>query len=339
MSGTLSSTMKRVLLTEPIHKVGMTVLQRRSDIEVVHLDDAAPKNLRAAIAAADAIIVRVAGLSASTLASAKRLLVVSKHGVGCDNIAVDHLSERGIPVAIAAGANATSVAEHTLALLLAVSRRLRDFDQATRSGNFHRRNQLCSIELNGRNALIIGFGRIGKKVAALYRALGMNVTVADIAIDAAQADALGCRGIVDFRPALADADVVSLHVPLDDTTRGFIGVQQIAQMKAGVIVINSARGGIIDETALHEALERGLIAGAGLDVFSEEPPPPDHPLLAQPKVVLSPHSAAMSDQATKATAIMAAKNVLDFFDGRLRRDCIFNFESLPHHDQCEGPQA
>ncbi len=331
--------MRRVLLTEPIHEAGMAVLQRRADIEVAPLDGQRLEELAAAVAKADAILVRVMDLAASTLASAERLQIVSKHGVGCDNIAVDHLSERGIPVAIAAGANATSVAEHSLALLLAVSRRLREFDQATRSGNFHQRGQLRSIELSGRNALVIGFGRIGKKVAALYRALGMNVTVADIALDSALAESLGCRGVIDFRPALADADVISLHVPLDDSTRGFIGVQQFAQMKPGVIVINSARGGIIDEAAMHAALERGLIAGAGLDVFSEEPPPPNHPLLAHAKVVLSPHSAAMSDQATKATAIMAAQNILDCFDRRLRRDCIFNIESLAHHEQSDGPQA
>jgi len=324
--------MKRVLVTEPIHEDGINLLSAREDVEVICADDADPATLARLIPGVHGIAVRTAKMSADLLSLSKELQVVSRHGVGCDNVDVAHLSQRRIPVAIAAGANSTSVAELTLAMMLTLTRRLRDLDQAVRANNFGARSKLLSLELEGANLLIVGFGRIGKKVAARARAFGMNVTIADIALDQALANELGCKAVEDFRPELPNADILSVHVPLDDSTLHLVSDEVLSQLKPGAVLLNCARGGVVDEAALLKVLENGRLAGAGLDVFSTEPPPADDPifgpLLAREDVVLAPHAGAASTGAMRAMAMMAAQNILDCFDGVLKPDCTFNLEAL-----------
>ena len=324
--------MKRVLVTEPIHEDGIELLRARDDVEVICADNADPATLARLIPGVHGIAVRTAKMSADILSQSKVLEIVSRHGVGCDNVDVAHLSERRIPVAIAAGANSTSVAELTFAMMLTLTRRLRDLDQAVRAHNFSARSKLLAQELEGANLLIVGFGRIGRKVAARACAFGMNVTVADIALDHALADQLGCKAIQDFRPELPYTDILSVHVPLDDNTLHLVSDEVLSQLKPGAILLNCARGGVVDEAALLKVLENGRLAGAGLDVFSTEPPPADNPifspLLAREDVVLAPHAGAASTGAMRAMAMMAAQNILDCFDGVLEPDCTFNLEAL-----------
>ncbi len=320
--------MKRVLVTEPIHEAGMALLHGRDDIEVVVPRDTGNAAIAEAMAGIHGIAVRTVKLPAEILSLSDDLQVVSRHGVGCDNVAVDYLTARGIPVAIAAGANATSVAEHTMGLILATARHMLVQDAAVRAGDFNARFQRIATDLHGASLLIVGFGRAGRKVAPLARAFGMAVTVADIVLDCDLANDLGCRAVEDFRPELPGADFVTLHVPLDDTTRHLVSTAELERMKPGAVLINCARGGIVDETAMVAALDAGLLAAAGLDVFDDEPPPPDSPLLSRADVVLTPHAGAASHGAMRAMAEMAAQNILDSFDGKLAPDCTFNLDGL-----------
>ena len=303
--------MKKVVVTENIHADGIGLLQARDDIALCLLDGNDPAQLATDIVDADAVLVRTAVLDASLLAPATKLQVVSRHGVGCDNVDVAHMSARGLPVAIAAEANSTSVAEHVLMMMLTLCKRAAQYDQLTRAGAFHERGRHKTFELYGKRMLIVGYGRIGKKVAPLCRAFGMHVTVADIDLDRQHAEQAGCRAVEDFRPELADADVVTLHVPLDDSTRNLIGAAELQAMAEHAILINCARGGVVDEQALAAALTSGAIGGFGSDVFTTEPPAADNPLLSLPNSVLSPHNAATTAEGFRRMATGAAQNILD----------------------------
>ncbi|WNK01140.1 hydroxyacid dehydrogenase [Thalassospiraceae bacterium LMO-JJ14] len=321
--------MKRVLVTETMHACAFDILGARDDIEIINLKgDIRPETLIAHMPGVHAIAVRSAHLTADVLSHANDLEIVSRHGVGCDLIDVDYLSGRGIPVAIAAGANSLSVAEHTMALMLALARELPAQDKMAKGGNWKNRNEFQLRDLRGATILIVGFGRIGRLVAPLCTAFGMNVIAADIAPDYALAGEMGIRLITDFHDALAEADYVTLHVPLDDKTRHLVGTAEFTAMKDGVIVLNCARGGIVDDDAMLAALDAGKVFAAGIDVLDREPPEPDHPVLKRDDVIVTPHNGAASISSSIAMARMAAENILDCFDGRLKDDMIFNLDGL-----------
>jgi D-3-phosphoglycerate dehydrogenase len=320
--------MKRVLVTEPLHDSGMALLEARSDIEIVMANDTSPETLSKAVVGIHGMAVRVSRLPSEVLSCANELEVISRHGVGCDRLDMEHLNARGIPVMIAAGANAGSVAEHTMGLLLATARNLVAQDRDIRQGWFHDRLARLATDLSGATILIVGFGRIGQKLAPLARAFGMDVIVADIELDEVLAHKMGCRGVTDFRPELSKTDVLSIHVPLDETTSGLVSSDEFAAMKDGSILINCARGGVVDEAAMISALDSGKLIAAGLDVFSVEPTPDTQPLYARDDVILSPHTAASSYNSLTTSSQMTVQNLLDFFDGKPRKDCIFNAKEL-----------
>ena len=319
--------MPQVLLTEPIDPAGTTLLDEAGLSWAVA---SAPDEDTLAREAGDAqaIITRVAPVTARVLAAASDLRVVAKHGVGCDNVDVAHLSARNIPMTIAAGANAQSVAEHTLALLLAAARRLREQDAAMRAGRFNDRQRLVATDLHGARGLVIGYGRVGTRVARLLSAFGVDVTVADILPLETQARAAGHGFVHDFRDALARAEIVCLHVPLDATTANMLDRATFARFKPGSIFVNCARGGVMDEAALEWALEDGPLAAAGVDVFTQEPTPADHPLFQRDDIVVSPHTGAASHGAVVAMATMAAQNVIAGLKGGLLPERVFNLHAL-----------
>jgi D-3-phosphoglycerate dehydrogenase / 2-oxoglutarate reductase len=321
--------MKRVLVTEVMHECAFDILGQRKDIEIVRLNgDIRPETLIAAMPGVHAIAVRSAHLTAEVLSHANDLQIVSRHGVGCDLIDVGHLSSRGIPVAIAAGANSRSVAEHTLALMLAIARELPAQDIMAKSGNWKNRNSFRLRDIIGSTVLIVGFGRIGKLVAPLCKAFGMNVIVADIVMDHELAASMGVRTVTDFRDALAEADFVTMHVPLDEKTRHLVSDAEFAAMKNGVVLINCARGGIVDEDAMIRALDSGKVFAAGIDVMNTEPPRSDHPIFRRDDVIITPHNGAASHSSSVAMARMAAENILACFDGHLPDEMIFNLAEL-----------
>jgi D-3-phosphoglycerate dehydrogenase / 2-oxoglutarate reductase len=289
--------MPKVLIVQPFHEEGMKLFEARPDVacEVV---DGALEELAAKIADADGVTIRTSPLPSHVIERAERLKVVSRHGVGYDNIDVEALSRRRIPLAIAADANATAVAEHTLYFMLALAKQGLRYDRATREGQWAVRNSLDAVDLLGRRVLVMGFGRIGREVAKRCAAFGMAVTVHDPYVQANVIEAAGdYRSVPDFEAALPETDVLTVHMPLGADSRGLIGTAELQALPAHAFVINAARGGIVDEAALHDALTSGRIAGAALDVFDQEPPPENHPLFALPNVVLTPHSAGLSKEA------------------------------------------
>jgi D-3-phosphoglycerate dehydrogenase len=320
--------MAKVLVVQAFHQDGMKLLEARSDV-TIEIVDGALEELAEKIADADGVTIRTALLPAAAIERALRLKVVSRHGVGYDNIDVEALTRRGIPLAIAADANATAVAEHTLYFMLALAKQGLRYDRATREGEWAVRNSLDAVDLLGRRALIMGFGRIGREVARRCAAFGMAVMVYDPYVQANVIEAAGdYRSVPDFETALGETDVLSVHMPLGVESRGLIGAAELAALPAHAFVINAARGGIVDEDALHDALTSGKIAGAGLDVFDQEPPPENHPLFALPNVVLSPHSAGLSKEAAIRMAVSTAKNVLAGIDGKLDPSMVVNREVL-----------
>ena len=272
--------MPKVLIIQPFHEEGMKLFAARPDVscEVV---DGGLEALAEQIADADGVTIRTSPLPAAVIERAGRLKVVSRHGVGFDNIDVAALSRRGIPLAIAADANATAVAEHTLFFMLALAKQGLRHHRATREGGWAVRNSLEAVDLLGRRVLVMGFGRIGREVAKRCAAFGMAVMVHDPYVQANVIEAAGeYRSVPDFQAALPETDVLTVHMPLGTESRGLIGSAELAALPGHAFVINAARGGIVDEAALHDALTSGKIAGAALDVFEEEPPPEDHPLFA-----------------------------------------------------------
>ena len=264
--------------------------------------------LRDAIAGADAVLVRSATkITRDSLSRADRLKVIGRAGVGVDTIDVDAATERRIPVLTAPAGNTVSAAELTMALLLALARRVPAADRSMRAGEWDRKS-FNGVELYGKTLGLVGAGRIGGEVAVRARAFGMRVIVFDPFLNPDRASALGVEtGGLD--ETLERADVLSVHVPLTDETHGLIGEAQLAKLKPSAFVLNVARGGVVDEDALIKALQNKRLAGAALDVYSMEPLPADHPFRSLPNVVLTPHLGASTAEAQQNVAIEIAEAV------------------------------
>ncbi|MGO4907024.1 NAD(P)-dependent oxidoreductase [Pseudorhodobacter sp. W20_MBD10_FR17] len=292
---------RRVFVTEPIHPDALALL-REHDFQVIGPD--------AALRPADALLVRTRAISGQDV---QHYAMISKHGVGVDNIALDAAATAGVAVMNTPGANASAVAEQTILFMLALAR---NFDAQRAAVPGQPVPKVMGLE--GRRLLIIGFGATGKRVAALAKALGMNVTIHSR--DLKEARHLGYPVAPDLAKALAHADVVSLHCPLTAQTQNILGAEAFAQMPAGALLVNCARGGLVDEAALCNALNSGHLGGAGLDVTVVEPLPQDDPLRKVANVIITPHAATLSDGAFRRMGMMAAQNILDYFAGRAKTD-------------------
>lgn len=321
--------MKTVLVSEPMHPDGDKLLATRDDIRVLRAEQN-DDLLKEYMPEADGVVIRVMMLPAELLATATNLKVVSRHGVGCDNIDVAHLSKRNIPCAIAVDSNTTSVVEHVVMMMLSLNKRAKQYDALTREGQFSKRSKLFTSELYGKHILIVGFGRIGKRLAPVCKALGMRVTVSDIALDKKVAAQQGVETVDDWRSILPNVDYLSAHVPLDDSTRDLVGKAEIDALPEHAIVINCARGGIMNEAALAAAVQNGKLAAIGADVFVTEPPSPDNPLLvlSDSVSIFTPHNAAGTIESQSRMATYAVQNVLDGLDGKLTSNRIFNAADL-----------
>ncbi len=320
--------MAKVIIHDAIDDAGIDLLARRAGLEICTVERDDHKTLIREIADADGLILRYLPLRAEALAAAMRLKVIARHGVGCDNIDIDAASARKIPVATVGDANAVTVAELTLYFMLAAAKKGRHYDESVRHGNFLAREAADHLELYERTVLIIGFGRIGRRVAARCRAFEMRVECYDPYIPPQVITDAGCAPVVDLADALPRADYVTVHVPLNDETRHMIDGATIGRMKQGAILINGARGPVVDGSALAAALDSGHLAGAGLDVFEPEPPRPDDPLLRHKATVLMPHMGGSSRGSFIRMATRCAQNVLDALDGRLDPSFVINPEAL-----------
>jgi D-3-phosphoglycerate dehydrogenase / 2-oxoglutarate reductase len=322
----------KVICIQPIHPAGMKILQSREDLEVIVPASPEPAAWANFLPAAEAIVVRLTKIPRAMIEAAPNLKIISRHGVGVDTIDIGAATDHGVIVATVGLANAPSVVEHTLALMLALAKRLPEFDRAVRGSDYNVRMKLDAQDIAGRTALIIGLGRIGSRLANALNGLGMKCLGVDPAYAAAQIEAMGCEPIADFRTALPRADFVTVHCPLQDDTRHLIGAPELALMKPTAYLINCARGGIVDEAALLDALNSRRIMGAGLDVQVSEPPRPGDPLLACDRLILTPHSAATTVEGMVRMATAVAQNVADFFDGRLPESHVVNPEVLKQRE-------
>lgn len=321
--------MRNVLVIGKIHAEGMKILNGHGGFNVEVLTDPDAPIPIEKIEASDAILIRYGVLTESDIRNADKLKVVSRHGVGCDNLPVEALSARGIPVTIVGPVNAVSVAESTLAMMLSISKKLTQYDQAVRKGNWSIRDSLATSELVGKKLLLIGFGRIGREVARRALAFDMDVLISDGFVSASDAEKAGVTKVDDWRAVLGKIDVVSLHIPLNAETRNIIGAKELAAMKPTAMVLNAARGGLVDEDALYAALKGRMAAGgAGIDTFVAEPPGQDTPLLSLPNVVLSPHSAALTEEAAMRMGTVAAKNIIAGLGGEIDPALVFNLKGL-----------
>jgi D-3-phosphoglycerate dehydrogenase len=318
----------KVLVAGRIHDDGLALLKARPDVDWEVVEGGALAEVEARIAEVDAIVVRTTPIRAPLIAKAKRLKVVSRHGVGYDNVDVPALNGRRIPLTVVGSANSTPVAEHAMAMMLAVTRQLRVYDQAVRAGSYKVRDSLAMVELAGKTVLVVGFGRIGTRVARRCAAFEMKVVVADPFVPKRAIEGQGYSYVADFRDALPEADIVTFHMPGALDGKPVMGAAEFARIKRGAWLVNCARGTLIDEAALAKALGDGTLRGAGLDVTRDEPPAADHPLLKLDNVILSPHSAGSTPECFARMAAVSVQNALDALDGRLDADMVVNAEVL-----------
>jgi D-3-phosphoglycerate dehydrogenase / 2-oxoglutarate reductase len=310
--------MPKVLVTDAIQRVGLDVLTQRNDVVIDRcLNRASEEELIDRVANVDAILVGTTPITGRIIEAGRVLKVVSRRGVGYDNIDLAALRRRKIPLTIVGSANASTVAEHTLCFILALAKQAMAYDRATRTGNWRFRESLLAVDLLGKTLLLVGFGRVGRAVAVRASAFGMRVVVYDPLVSGEIFGEFRVEPIMDLLQGLAICDFLSVHVPLIHQTAGLIGRKELAAMRPTAFVISTARGGVVDEDDLVNALRMGLIRGAGLDVFNEEPLPPNHPLVELENVILSPHAAALTGECAQRMDQVAARNCLDAIDGKL----------------------
>lgn len=315
--------MTHILVAGRLHQAGVELLKSASGITFKLIDEISLDSYAPHVGEADAILLRTQPLTAELIAQAPRLKIVSRHGVGYDAVDVKALTTRNIPLAIVGDVNSRAVAEHTLMLMLSAARRTTTHDHAARADNWNIRNAFETTELDGKHLLLLGLGRIGRRVALLAQAFGMSVTAYDPFVTKEAMAQLGVANAANIQQALPAADYVSLHVPLSPQGP-VIGVAELALMKPSAIIVNAARGGLIDEAALDAALRQRRLAAAALDVLAEEPPSSKHFLLSNPKVTISPHSAGLTAECAARMAISSVQNILDFFAGRLSPSLVVN---------------
>ncbi len=320
--------MPRILVAGPLHPSGRALLDSARDVTVRYVDETSESSLAAQIADADAVLLRTQPLTAETVAKAKALRIVSRHGVGYDAVDVDALTARGIALAVCGDVNSTSVAEHAVMLILAACKRALRADKAVRRGPWEWRNSLESQDLNGRNLLQLGYGRIGRHITRMMAGFGMSIRAFDPFLERHGWPDGDVAPMSDLAEGLAWADIVSVSVPGGD--KPVIGRAELAAAKRGIVIVNTARGGVVEEAALVEALESGKVAAAGLDVFATEPLPADYPLTRFDQVILTPHIAGLTEGAAERMAIGSAQNILDFFDGRIDPGLVVNRKQLAH---------
>ncbi|MBI4196116.1 MAG: hydroxyacid dehydrogenase [Betaproteobacteria bacterium] len=325
----MTTTKKRLLLPNTMARTGWDFVRRRDDVEAVAFPPgiAAPE-FHALLRDADGIALTSTPLRAADIEAAPRLRAVGRIGVGYDAVDVEALTRRGIPLMTCGTDNSPTVAEYAMFMMLTLCKRGPAMDALVRQGRWSERYAELPTELLGKTLLIVGFGRIGTRVAGRCLPMEMNVQVYDPYVPAEKVRAAGCEPVADLDAALPHADFVTIHCPRTPETAGMFDAARIARMKPSARLINTARGGIVDEAALYAALAAGKLAGAGIDVFSPEPPLTDNPLLTLRNVITAPHMAGNSRESLDRKALTVARNLLSVLDGAPRREYVVNPEAL-----------
>ena len=319
--------MYKVAVTQKLHEDGLAVLEKES--VVTNLDKKNPEVTTAEIAGQDGLIIRIGTIDRTVIETSPKLKVIGRPGVGYDNIDMEAATEAGILVVVTPGANTLSVAEHTVAMMMMFSKDILFCDRELRKGNFQARNRYKAFELDKKQLGLVGLGNIGKETARLAAGLGMSVSVYDPVISPGDIEDLGYTPVAELDDLLQFADIISIHVPLLDSTRNMLGKRELGLMKKCALLVNCSRGGIVDEEALYKALASGEIAGATIDVFSVEPPAEDNKLFALDNVILTPHMAAQTKEAVSRMATRCSEGVLAVLRGE-RWLHVVNPEAYEH---------
>jgi D-3-phosphoglycerate dehydrogenase len=328
----MASNKKKLLLTQSMSQSGRDLLLERGDIEIVDFPNT--------IAAADfvALLQREAPVNGVALGgtpfgkpeleAASAMLVVARIGVGFDAVDVAALTARNVPLMVAGAANSPSVAEQAMFMMMALAKRGAELNAMVQKGSWNDRLRTVPFDLFGKTVLIVGFGRIGTRSAKRCQAMEMQVLVYDPYLPAAEIVAAGCEPVAELDAALPRADFISIHCPKTAETVGMFNAARLARLKPTAYLVNTARGGIIDERALHQALATGKLAGAGLDVFEQEPTPASNPLLQLANVISAPHMAGVTRESLDRMGLETARNILSALDGHPIRNNVINKEVL-----------
>jgi len=315
--------MPKVAVVKNIHQSAIKLLENNSQFEFEVIEDFSKENLIKKLPSFDAITLKTTKLDSEIINNCKKLKIISRHGVGLDNVDISSVKVNNITLTITTKANAIAVSEHVMFMILNISKGVDMYDKTVRKGEFSNRSKLDkSFELWNKKILIIGFGRVGKNLINKCQAFGMKIYVYDPFVDQKVIENFKAIKIDNLNEFLKETDYVSIHAPLNKETRNLININNLKTMKKSSIIINTSRGGIINEKDLNDALNKGLIYGAGLDVFEKEPPDENNPLLKNKKIFFSPHSATFTNECMERMGIEAVENIFDFFSNKLEKSKI-----------------
>jgi len=317
--------MPKIAIVDKIHEDGIKLLEKNSKFEYEIIEDLSKENLLSKLPAFDGITLRRGKIDSQILEKCKKLKVISRHGVGYDNVDIKYLKKNDITLLVTATTTSVSPAEHIMFMLLNISKGYDLYDKSVRNGEFtsvmHMKNN-NTFELSNKKILIIGFGRIGRQLIKRCLGFEMEVYAYDPFVDRKTIESFGGTKIDDLNAGLKEVDIISLSVPLTKKTQNMINMEKIKMMKESAVIINTSRGGVVNEKDLNEALDKKIIYGAGLDVFEKEPPDEKNPLLKNKKTILSPHAATFTKECKSTMSIETVQNVIDFFENKLKKTMI-----------------
>jgi D-3-phosphoglycerate dehydrogenase len=318
---------KRLLLPRTLAQAGWDVLKERDDVEAMPYEPNMPTaEFRALLQDIDGIALSLTLFGASELAVAPRMRVVARIGVGFDTVDVPALTAKRVPLMTVGTANSPSVAEQAFSLMFALAKRNAQHDAGVRSGTWRDQLTTLPVDLLEKTVLIVGFGRIGTRMAKRCLAFEMRVLVYDPYVPVSAIEALGCEPVRNLDHAIAEADFITVHCPKNTETANMFDARRLGLMKPSAYIVNTARGGIINEQALTDALAAEKIAGAGIDVFEREPAPLDHPLLKLSNVIVAPHMAGVTRESVDRMGMAAVRNILSVLDGEPIKENAVNRE-------------
>jgi D-3-phosphoglycerate dehydrogenase / 2-oxoglutarate reductase len=328
----MATNKKKIFITESMSQQGRVLLEARDDVEMVEFPNMISASDFEAMLKAQAPVHGVAlggtRFGEPELEASKDMKVVTRIGVGYDAVDVPALSRRKIPLMVAGAANSPSVAEQAMFMMLTLAKRAVEMHSIVKESKWASRLGMLPYDLYGKTVLIVGFGRIGTRTAKRCLAMEMNVLIYDPYKPATEIKAAGCESVADLDAALPRADFVSIHCPKTTETVGMFNAARLKRMKPTAYLVNTARGGIVDEPALYDALVSGKLAGAGLDVFEQEPPPAGHSLFSLPNVIFAPHVAGVTREAVDRMSEQTARNILSALDGDPIRQNVINPDVL-----------
>src|SRR6056300_56636 len=319
----------KIAIVGAIHELGWEFLQSRGHT-IIDISDTSIPSLKKELADVSGIVLRTARMPNEVIDACPHLQIIGRHGVGYDNVDLNYLNQKKIALGVTGTANAVSVAEHVMTFFLQLTKNIHLSDELTRKGGFQEKGGLPPFfELYQKNVLILGFGRIGQAVAKRCLGFEMNVYVYDPYVSKDTIEKMGCHSI-SIEDSLKLADFVSVHLPLNDETKNFINAKSFQDMKDSCVIVNTARGGIINEQDLYQALKDKKLRAAGLDVYEQEPPPSDHPLFNLSNVLLTPHNAALTLECRMRMAVEVCETVSFYLKNKekLNHQNIINRKEL-----------